>query len=82
MRHEFGDTIHSIHNPYTTHTLYTIYNMNQKRTTKLNLKIFKYEYEHTILKINQSKYIRWKCSKVTCTGKVTTNLHELMSYKL
>jgi len=31
----------------------------------------------TVLIKNKSN-IRWKCSKVTCTGKATTNLYELI----
>jgi hypothetical protein len=55
--------------------------MNKNQTTKLNPKIFKNRYEYTILRKKKSN-IRWKCSKVTCTEKVTTNLYEPVSYKL
>lgn len=43
------------------------------KTTEFNPTIFKNGYEYTILQINNSN-IRWKCSKVTCSGKVTMNL--------
>jgi len=39
------------------------------------------QYEYTILRKNQSN-ISWKCNKVTCMEKVTTNLNEPVSYKL
>jgi len=56
--------------------------MNKNQTTKLNPKMFKTEYEYTILRKNKSN-IRWKCSKVTRTRKVITNFYqEPVSYKL
>jgi len=79
MRHVFGVTGHSIKSIKIL--TYSLYKMNKNQTSKLKPKIFKNGYEYTILRKNQSN-IRWKCNKVTCTGKVTTNLNEPVSYKL